>query len=527
MDHDIEKGPVSSKPHSDGTDSKALQPRRQPINGELESTSRSDELGNNIQTQDFAPPARPSSPAYAWRSSVNDLHDDGTAPRAPSPVYGQRYSLEHGHDETPVPRPSSPVYGRRTSMDSRHRNSHDLVSDPRSPSPVYGQRPSFGSQSGNERDGDRASGHRPSSPVYGLRPSLESQGNSIARNDGLPPLEKHITSSFDGGPRPTFEVIEVNPIAGPASSAPILGLPSERQLDFSWIVRHHNKELVAPIQLRTPPKRTQFLESVKEWRPWQAKKPSPAPGVARGGGWHREETELSFRISIAELHRIRLRKLQCKLVNHAWYMKQHSKEPPSQASSDGINTTWEDDLQEYTKALQDYDYMTKCSTQPRDSFLVSGERKVDDYVMREIIGVQMPAAEQRHNPIPVVGPWEEDNQPIGGTRNENVEKSWMKAFEKRLVMAALGGTFLVGPMWLMVLLGDQWFYTTLVSTTVFVYAFGMLMSVLLEKPMDVLSGTAAYAAVMVVFVGFQLAPDSVTAGAQAQVIGGAGNGTGV
>ncbi|KAK4211474.1 hypothetical protein QBC37DRAFT_446170, partial [Rhypophila decipiens] len=239
--------------------------------------------------------------------------------------------------------------------------------------------------------------------------------------------------------------------------------------------------------------------------------------------WHREETEHSFRISIAELHRIRLRKLQCKLVNHASYMKQHNKEPPpSQPNSDGLgtSTTWEDDLQEYTKTLQDYDYMTKCSSLPRDSFLVSGERKVDDYVMREIIGVQMPVAEQQHNPIPVVGPWEEDNQPIGGTRNENVEKSWMKAFEKRLVMAALGGTFLAGPMWLMVLLGDEWFYTTLVSTTVFVYAFGMLMSVLLEKPMDVLSGTAAYAAVLVVFVG--LAQDSGRSQAQG---GGAGNGT--
>ncbi|KAM7204706.1 hypothetical protein V8F20_003490 [Naviculisporaceae sp. PSN 640] len=296
----------------------------------------------------------------------------------------------------------------------------------------------------------------------------------------------------------------------PSSAPPTAEPAQERQLDFSWIVRHHNKHLVAPIKLEQPGKARRLAESIKEFRlPWQ-EKPAPKPGTApvagASTGWQREDAENSIRISIAELHRIRLRKLQCKLVRHAWYMKQFNKEPPAQTNPDGTAgdhtkiTTWEDDLQEYTKALQDYDYMTKCSALPRDSFLVSGERKVDDYVMREIIGVRPPPSTEQAA-IPVVGPWEDINQPIGGTRNENVEKSWMKAFRTRLLMAALGGTFLVGPMWLMVLLKEHWVYTALVSTTVFVYAFGMFMSALLEKPMDVLSGTAAYAAVLVVFVG--------------------------
>jgi hypothetical protein len=38
------------------------------------------------------------------------------------------------------------------------------------------------------------------------------------------------------------------------------------------------------------------------------------------------------------MHRIRMRKLQCKLASHAWYMKRFNKEP------DG----WEDDLQAYS-----------------------------------------------------------------------------------------------------------------------------------------------------------------------------------
>ena len=153
------------------------------------------------------------------------------------------------------------------------------------------------------------------------------------------------------------------------------------------------------------------------------------------------------------------------------------------------------------KALQDYDYMTKCISAQRDSFLISGERKMDRFVMHEILGM---TAEQFGRdppgpPIPVLGPWEKENYPIGGTRNENVKKSSIRSFRRRLFMASLGGTFLVGPMWLMVMHNTM--YTVLVSTSVFVYAFGFLMSILLEKPMEVLSGTAAYAAVLVVFVG--------------------------
>jgi len=43
--------------------------------------------------------------------------------------------------------------------------------------------------------------------------------------------------------------------------------------------------------------------------------------------------------------------------------------------------------------------------------------------------------------------------------------------------------------------------TILVATSVCVSAFGLVVSVYLEKPFDVLSATAAYAAVLVVFVG--------------------------
>ena len=62
-------------------------------------------------------------------------------------------------------------------------------------------------------------------------------------------------------------------------------------------------------------------------------------------------------------------------------------------------------------------------------------------------------------------------------------------------------------MWLMVL----WFntlYTSLIATTLFVALFGLLMASVLEKPIDVMSSTAAYAAVLVVFVGLTTSKSS-------------------
>lgn len=66
-------------------------------------------------------------------------------------------------------------------------------------------------------------------------------------------------------------------------------------------------------------------------------------------------------------------------------------------------------------------------------------------------------------------------------------------------MAFVAAFMLVAPMWLMVL--HNTVYTGLVTTTACVAFIGAFLSYVLEKPMDVLSGTAAYAAVLVVFVG--------------------------
>lgn len=68
-----------------------------------------------------------------------------------------------------------------------------------------------------------------------------------------------------------------------------------------------------------------------------------------------------------------------------------------------------------------------------------------------------------------------------------------------LVLASVGAALLLGPMWLMVL--HNTLYTGLITTTVCVAVFGLVVVSRLDKPMDVLSATAAYAAVLVILVG--------------------------
>lgn len=76
-------------------------------------------------------------------------------------------------------------------------------------------------------------------------------------------------------------------------------------------------------------------------------------------------------------------------------------------------------------------------------------------------------------------------------------------------MAFVGGVFLIGPMWLMVL--QNHVDSTLITTTVFVFEFRLVILIIASfvygarVGMDiVMSATAAYAAVLVVFVGTTL-----------------------
>lgn len=145
--------------------------------------------------------------------------------------------------------------------------------------------------------------------------------------------------------------------------------------------------------------------------------------------------------------------------------------------------------------------MENRSESIRDPFLATGEYGVDNYILN--CNIDSVLAKDISNRVDSLKPWDSEsdqsNEPITGTRGRNVEKTWYRGFRERLVIAAAGGAFLVGPMWIMVLHGGL--YTSLISTTAFVTAFGILMAYFLNEAKDVLASTAAYAAVLVVFVG--------------------------
>ncbi|KAM5347329.1 hypothetical protein ACJ41O_010334 [Fusarium nematophilum] len=174
------------------------------------------------------------------------------------------------------------------------------------------------------------------------------------------------------------------------------------------------------------------------------------------------------------------------------------------------NKTWADTLRDSwqalkgngkVQALQNYEYMEKRSLHPGDPFYVSGERYHDRQLLRHIIGDEADRLDDQMM-FKAIGDWQK--HPAGpefasDTRRDNYRRAWTKGFHQRLGVAAVGGVFLIAPMWLMVL--HNTLYTGLASTTAFVVVFGLMAAVFLTSLVEVMSSTAAYAAVLVVFVG--------------------------
>ncbi|KAL7821741.1 hypothetical protein V8C26DRAFT_390825 [Trichoderma gracile] len=75
---------------------------------------------------------------------------------------------------------------------------------------------------------------------------------------------------------------------------------------------------------------------------------------------------------------------------------------------------------------------------------------------------------------------------------------------RRIVPSVLGGPSLVVPMRLMIKLDTQ--SEPLITTTVFVFGSDLAAAYALDNAIAVISTTAAYAAVLVVFVGTSSSP---------------------
>ncbi|KAL7973257.1 hypothetical protein HDV63DRAFT_392795 [Trichoderma sp. SZMC 28014] len=224
---------------------------------------------------------------------------------------------------------------------------------------------------------------------------------------------------------------------------------------------------------------------------------------------HKEEEaepQVTVRLSLAALNRMRMRRIQIKLshrIMRMHYFKEMAKD-------------WETLLIQYIQATRDNDYIHTCVNRGlHDPFLVRRERKVDAAILdMELLQIPPEMLEkelwlqsvdgiEKFNLVP---PLEQSPTAIGGTRGDITRKQWTEGFLRRIVSSVIAGAFLVVPMWLMISLDSQ--RASLITTTVFVFVSGILASYWLENPLAVVSTTAAYAAVLVVFVGTSSTPTS-------------------
>jgi hypothetical protein len=164
-------------------------------------------------------------------------------------------------------------------------------------------------------------------------------------------------------------------------------------------------------------------------------------------------------------------------------------------------------------ALEDWDYIKQCALKGKmnDPFIVTTEKELDYVLLKEMaekwgntrqFDTNSTLEERKvklrsaiHGEPRDKNLWKELKTP----RHIDNRKDAFELFMLRLRMAAIGGAFMVGPMLIMVL--HRSLLTSLLTASLCVVAFGLILTIYLEKPFEVLSGTAAYAAVMVVFVG--------------------------
>lgn len=134
--------------------------------------------------------------------------------------------------------------------------------------------------------------------------------------------------------------------------------------------------------------------------------------------------------------------------------------------------------------------MEKRGGESRDPFLITGERQVDRDILDTVMkNTRAPAGRS----TPVLG-WETKHvSPVATRRGNRSQKRFI-----RIGIAAIGAAFLITPMWLCILVLNT--RQALWMTTIFVAVFGAMMAFVLHENLAVLSATAAYSAVLVVFV---------------------------
>ncbi|PKS11708.1 hypothetical protein jhhlp_001696 [Lomentospora prolificans] len=160
-------------------------------------------------------------------------------------------------------------------------------------------------------------------------------------------------------------------------------------------------------------------------------------------------------------------------------------------------------------ALKDWEYVQASGTLGRnDPFLVNSKVSTG----RKLINSLRDALGPRDDPAGIYRKFRDDveacpeptrithlGKTIGLARHGLPRRSDLNRLIKRIAVAFVGGSFLIVPMIIMVL--NQSRLVTLLTPSLFVLVFGITLAVFLGKKLQVIVGTAAYAAVLVVFVG--------------------------
>ncbi|KAK3291105.1 uncharacterized protein B0H64DRAFT_450535 [Chaetomium fimeti] len=224
-----------------------------------------------------------------------------------------------------------------------------------------------------------------------------------------------------------------------------------------------------------------------------------------------KQSEESFEVNLAEVQHMHLVHLRMILARHiargertggkglcARWNRQRRKDENGDEDDDenmDAENCWEDDLHRYVQGLQDYDYMDKMNqTSSRDPFHLTGERKLDRIIFDASLGG---ARQARFDSMGIQDVHKWDSH-MGLVVPSLIQNRYIR-LASRLGVSAIGATFLIAPMWLMMLRGGL--YVALISTTVFVAVFGAFAASFLDEHVHILSSTAASAAVLVVFVG--------------------------
>lgn len=160
------------------------------------------------------------------------------------------------------------------------------------------------------------------------------------------------------------------------------------------------------------------------------------------------------------------------------------------------------------QAVRDHEFMQQFSGNQYDPFIVDEARCHDSKVLAHFVddaqGTRADAYEKsvavaKHPIVPEQITREHPRAiPILSTRG----KEHRRALSFRIFGFFVAGAFLVGPMWLLVLVRSVWVHLSV--TTACVLAFGSTMVWWTATIETVLAGTFAYAAVLMVFVGVMM-----------------------